>query len=99
MKNQRSVVDFIERMQVTEKGTALSEKGKQPKYLFRVDPVANKLQIKQAIETFFNVKVTKVNTMNYLGKKKRLRTLRHGQKSNWKRAIVTLTEGAKIEMA
>ena len=99
MKNLGSLVDFIEKMQVTEKGTALADKGKQSKYLFRVDPVANKLQIKQAVEMYFHVKVAKVNTMNYRGKKKRLRTLRYGKKSDWKRAIVTLEEGSKIEMA
>jgi large subunit ribosomal protein L23 len=99
MKKSGNIVDCIERIQITEKGTALAEKGKQPKYLFRVDPRANKLQIKQAVETFFNVKVAKVNTMNYLGKKKRLRTLRYGKKADWKRAVVTLREGSKIEMA
>ena len=92
-------MNCIKRIQVTEKGTAMAEKGKQAKYLLRVDPRANKLEIKQAAEKFFNVKVVKVNTMNYLGKKKRLRTLHYGKKPDWKRAIVTLKEGSKIEMA
>ena len=99
MKRSGNIVDCIDRLQVTEKGTALAEKGKEAKYLFRVDPGANKLQIKQAVEKFFNVKVVKVNTMNYLGKKRKLRTSRYGKKPDWKRAIVTLKEGNKIEMA
>lgn len=99
MKSKGTIFDCIKRIQVTEKGTAIAEKGKQAKYLLRVDPRANKLQIKQAAEQFFNVKVVKVNTMNYLGKKKRLRTQRYGKTSDWKRAIVTLKEGSKIEMA
>jgi large subunit ribosomal protein L23 len=99
MNNPAQIVDFIKKIQITEKGTALAEKGKQPKYLFRVEPSANKLQIKQAVEKFFNVKVAKVNTMNYLGKKKRLRTARYGKKADWKRAVVTLKEGNKIEVA
>jgi len=99
MKNPDSIVDFIKRIQITEKGTALAGKGKLSKYLFRAGPAANKIQIKAAVEKFFNVKVAKVNTMNYEGKKKRLRTLRYGKKSDWKRAIVTLKEGNKIEMA
>ena len=99
MKNPDSIVDFITRIQITEKGTALAEKGKQAKYLFRADPSANKLQIKAAVEKFFNVKVAKVNTMNYMGKRKRLRSLRYGRTASWKRAVVTLKEGNKIEMA
>ena len=99
MKSSGTIVNCIKRIQVTEKGTAMAEKGKQAKYLLRVDPRANKLEIKQAAEKFFNVKVVKVNTMNYLGKKKRLRTLHYGKKPDWKRAIVTLKEGSKIEMA
>ena len=60
--------------QLTEKASLLSEK--LNKYVFRVCPRANKIQIKQAIEQLFNKKVVAVNTCNYAGKKKRERTRR-----------------------
>lgn len=90
-------IQLIRRLQITEKGTQLAEK--QNKYLFRVSPSANKIQIRKAIEAFFRVKVVKVNTMNYAGKKKRVRSFKYGRRANWKRAIVTLAEGNKIETA
>jgi large subunit ribosomal protein L23 len=70
----------------------------QNKYLFKVDPAANKLEIKLAVEDFFKVKVVKVNTMNYDGKKRRERTLHYGKKADWKRAVVTLKDGDKIDL-
>jgi large subunit ribosomal protein L23 len=89
--------DLIESIRLTEKGTLLSEK--QNKYIFRVDPRANKLQIKRAIEQLFGKKVVDVNTCNYAGKKKRERRANYGRRSHWKKAIVTLKEGEKIELA
>ena len=62
---------LIETASLTEKATLLSEK--QNKYVFRVRPRANKIQIKQAIEKLFQKKVADVNTCNYAGKKKRER--------------------------
>lgn len=88
---------IIKRLQLTEKGTLLSEK--ENKYLFRVHPSANKVEIKQAVEQLFSVSVDKVNTMNYRGKRKRLRTVRYGRRADWKRAVVTLSEGSKIDLA
>jgi large subunit ribosomal protein L23 len=64
------------------------------KYTFVVAKDANKIQIKEAIEEIFNVKVEKVNTMNMLGKKKRMGRF-EGQRPNWKKAIVKLTPGSK----
>lgn len=93
MKDPRSVV---QRMLLTEKGTRLTEKANQ--YLFRVHPSANKIEIKNAIEKIFNVKVKKVNTMKRLGKAKRVRTMNYGMTAAWKRAVVTLKEGQKIEL-
>jgi large subunit ribosomal protein L23 len=87
---------IIKKLQLTEKGTHLTEKGN--KYLFRVDPAANKIEIKNAVEKLFKVKVTKVNTMNRPGKNKRLRTMTYGKTSAWKRAVVTLKEGDKIDL-
>ncbi len=89
--------DIIDSIRLTEKGTLLSEK--QNQYVFRVKPHANKLQIKQAIEQLFGKKVIAVNTCNYAGKKKRERTAAFGRKAHWKKAIVTLKEGDRIDLA
>ena len=89
--------DLIQTVQLTEKASLLSEK--LNKYVFRVNPRANKIQIKQAIELLFKKKVVDVNTCNYAGKKKRERTAAFGRKSDWKKAIVTLKAGDKIELA
>ena len=62
-----------------------------------VAPNANKVQIKQAIEEIFNVKVTKVNTLNRAGKRQRTRT-GFGQRASQKRAIVTGSEGKTIDI-
>ena len=79
----------------TEKGTMWLEP--QRKYCFRVALTANKHEIKQAVETAFKVNVLNVRTMRQEGKFRRLRR-ELGQRSNWKKAIVTLAEGQKIEM-
>ena len=73
---------------------AESDRGR---YTFVVAPNANKVQIKQAIEEIFNVKVTNVNTLNRAGKRKRTRT-GFGQRVNQKRAIVTVAEGQTIDI-
>ncbi|MDI6774679.1 MAG: 50S ribosomal protein L23 [Verrucomicrobiota bacterium] len=87
----------IRRIQVTEKGSGLTKK--QSKYFFRVHPAANKIEIARAVEKMFKVAVVKVNTMNYLGKEKRSRKMARGKKSDWKRAVVTLKPGDKIDLA
>ena len=89
--------DIIDSVRLTEKGSLLAEK--ENKYVFRVKPHANKLQIKQAIEQLFGKKVIAVNTCNYAGKKKRERTANFGRKAHWKKAIVTLKEGDRIDLA
>jgi large subunit ribosomal protein L23 len=61
-----------------------------------VDPQANKIEIRQAVEKLFKVKVRRVHTMNLVGKRKRLGRF-FGWKSDWKKAIVTLREGDRIE--
>lgn len=79
---------------VTEKSTALMEQGK---YTFRVPLAATKIQIRQAVEQIFKVKVQAVNTMRYEGKLKRMgRT--QGRRSDWKKAVVTLKPGEAIEL-
>ena len=89
--------DIIETVCLTEKATLLSEK--ENKYVFRVRPHANKTQIKKAIEVLFKKTVLAVNTCNYAGKKKRERTAAFGHQADWKKAIVTLKKGDKIEFA
>jgi large subunit ribosomal protein L23 len=87
--------DIIQTASLTEKSPLLSEK--QNKYVFRVSPRANKIQIKNAIERLFQKKVVDVNTCNYSGKWTRVRGPL-GRKANWKKAIVTLKEGEKIDL-
>ena len=67
--------------------------------MFRVRPTATKIVIILAIEKLFKKTVVAVNTMNYAGKKKRERTASFGRKNHWKKAIVTLKKGDKIELA
>ncbi|MDH3345603.1 MAG: 50S ribosomal protein L23, partial [Kiritimatiellaceae bacterium] len=62
-----------------------------------VNTNSNKLEIKQAVEELFKVKVVSVNTMIRQGKKKRERTASAGRTVAWKRAVVTLAEGSKID--
>jgi large subunit ribosomal protein L23 len=84
---------LIKRPLITEKTTKMMEENK---YCFLVDPKANKMQIRQAVEQIFNVKVKAVNTLNLLGKVKKMG--RHeGRRPSWKRAIVTLEPGSRIE--
>ncbi len=86
--------DILIRPIVTEKSTALMEQGK---YTFRVPLAATKIQIRQAVEQIFKVKVQAVNTMRYEGKLKRMgRT--QGRCSDWKKAVVTLKPGEAIEL-
>lgn len=86
--------DILIKPLVTEKTTALMEEGK---YTFRVPLAATKVEIRQAVEQIFKVKVQAVNTMRYEGKMKRLgRT--QGRRSDWKKAIVTLKPGETIEL-
>jgi large subunit ribosomal protein L23 len=88
--------DIIDTIRLTEKATLLAEK--HNKYVFSVNPKANKLQIKSAVEKLFGKKVVDVNTCNYAGKLKRTRGP-IGRTSHWKKAIVTLKEGEKIDLA
>ena len=86
--------DIIVSPVITEKATNLTE---QNKVVFRVAPKATKPQIKEAVEKLFDVKVTAVNTLVTKGKKKIFRGMR-GQRSDVKKAIVTLAEGETIDV-
>ena len=85
---------IIKRPLITEKSTRQKEEGNQ--IAFVVDPKAGKIQIRQAVEKLFKVKVLSVRTMNVTGKKKRMGRFL-GRKSDWKKAIVKLREGDRIE--
>jgi large subunit ribosomal protein L23 len=79
---------------ITEKGTLVNQQGNQ--VLFKVRREANKAEIRYAVETLFKVRVEKVRTANFLGKKRRVgRTM--GQRPAWKKAYVTLAEGQRID--
>ena len=89
------VHQIIRKLLVTEKSTAARDESN--KYVFEVDRKANKVEISQAVEKLFKVKVVDVHVMHVLGKKKRMGKV-IGQKSSWKKAIVTLTAGNRIEI-
>jgi len=92
----RDARDVIIRPVVSEKSYASYDENV---YTFVVADDANKVEIRQAIEAIFNVKVTNVNTLNRAGKRKRnRRTGGWGQRSGQKRAIVSLAEGDRIEI-
>ncbi len=80
---------------LTEKGNSLREK--ENKYLFEVARGANKIEIKNAVETLFNVKVEDVRTMVVRGRIRRMGR-GHAKTQNWKKAIVQVAEGETIEL-
>ena len=84
--------DIIKRPIITEQSMEQTE---MKRYTFEVDKTANKIEIAKAIEEIFGVKVAKVNTLNVMGKKKRLGAQPAGRRPNWKKAIVTLTADSK----
>lgn len=79
---------------ITEKASTKMEE--ENKYSFAVDRRANKIEIKRAVEKAFNVTVTRVNTVSMRGKLKRVR-YQPGKTPDWKKAIVTLKSGEKID--
>ena len=87
-----NVYDIIIRPIITERSMAsVADK----KYVFEVARDAGKIEIKNAVETAFGVKVAKVNTINYDGKAKRLGAGRPGRRKSWKKAYVQLTPDSK----
>lgn len=88
--------DIIKTVRLTEKGTRQGEQHNQ--YTVVADRRANKIQIRQAVQELFKVKVLAVNTMNVTGKLRRQRTKQAGKAPDWKKAIVTLKEGDKISL-
>ena len=86
--------EIIKTVRMTEKGTSQSDRFNQ--YTVIADRRANKIQIRQAVQELFKVKVLAVNTLNVRGKFRRQRTTQAGKAPDWKKAIVTLKHGDKI---
>jgi large subunit ribosomal protein L23 len=81
---------------ITEKGTFLNSKGG---YVFSVDRQATKKEIKKAVEKFLKVTVEQIKTIKIVGKKRRaLRSRKQFQKADWKKAIIFLKQGEKIDL-
>lgn len=78
---------------VTEEATRIAEMNK---YIFKIDPKSSKKQVEKSVEDLYRVNVVSVNTIN-IPRKKRTRGKSTGWKSGYKKAIVTLKEGDKIE--
>ena len=91
MRDSYSVIKSLIR---TEKGTTLLP---MDQYLFEVATDANKIQIKRAVEELYKVKVKSVNTITVRGKMKRIR-FKEGKTPDWKKAVVQLKKGEKIEV-
>jgi large subunit ribosomal protein L23 len=87
--------DIIKAPIITEKSAKIAQNDR--KYVFKVDHKANKIQIKQAIEGIFKVKVESVNTINSKPKKKKVGRY-SGMTNKYKKAIVTLAEGNKLDL-
>ncbi|MCX5847455.1 MAG: 50S ribosomal protein L23 [Deltaproteobacteria bacterium] len=86
---------IIRRALITEKSTIAKDESN--KYIFEVDRRANKIEIAKALEKLFKVKVLDVHVMNVTGKKKRVGRIL-GEKRSWKKAVVTLAPGSRIEI-
>ncbi len=86
--------DIVKSLIRTEKGADMM---RQNKYLFWVGIHTNKIEIRKAVEEIYKVKVSCVNTMTVRGKLKRVR-YKEGLTPDWKKAIVTLKEGSKIDV-
>ena len=92
----KDIHQVIKTIHLTEKSALIGEAANA--HVFKVDRSANKIEIKDAVERAFNVKVASVRTANYQGKKKRQRRADAGRTAHWKKAIVTLKEGEVLEL-
>jgi large subunit ribosomal protein L23 len=91
----RTAREILVRPLMTEK--SMRQKEELNTVTFRVRPDANKVEIRAAVESVFNVKVTSVRTASFEGKLKRMGRA-EGRRSDWKKAVVTLAPGHKIEL-
>ncbi len=92
----KDIFQVIDTIQLSEKATLLTETNNE--YVFKVNPGANKLEIREAVEKLFGKKVASVRTANYQGKKKRERRADFGRTKSWKKAFVKLADGETIEL-
>ena len=92
----KDIFQVIDTIQLSEKATLLTETNNE--YVFKVNPRANKLEIKRAVEKLFGKKVEGVRTANYDGKKKRESRADFARAANWKKAFVKLAQGETIDL-
>jgi len=92
--NAERTLMILREPHISEKSTIIAEKFKQ--FTFKVLKTAKKAEIKQAVETLFNVKVANVSVLNVKGKTKRFKQLT-GKRSDWKKAFVRLQKGYDID--
>ena len=92
----KDIYQVIKKVRLSEKASMLQESNNE--VVLEVDRAANKLEIKQAIETVFNKKVVKVRTANYDGKVRRKRRADQGRTPSYKKAIVRLADGESIDL-
>ena len=93
-KKESAAFKLLKEPHISEKATNLSE---EQKYIFKIFPQANKSEVKKAVENIYGVAVKEVNIIN-IKTKKRILKGREGKKSGYKKAIVTLERGHKIEI-
>lgn len=92
----KDIYQVIKKVRLSEKASLLQEQNNE--VVFEVDRFANKLEIKQAVETIFDKKVVKVRTANYDGKVRRKRRSDEGRAASYKKAIVRLADGESIDL-
>lgn len=92
----KDIYQVIKNVRLSEKASLLQERNNE--VVLEVDPAANKLEIKQAVETIFDKKVVKVRTANYDGKLRRKRRADQGRTARYKKAIVRLADGQSIDL-
>jgi large subunit ribosomal protein L23 len=92
----KDIYQVIKNVRLSEKASLLQEQNNE--VVFEVDPAANKLEIKQAVETIFDKKVVAVRTANYDGKLRRKRRADQGRTARYKKAVVRLADGQSIDL-
>jgi large subunit ribosomal protein L23 len=92
----KDIYQVIKNVRLSEKASLLQERNNE--VVFEVDPAANKLEIKQAVETIFDKKVVAVRTANYDGKLRRKRRADQGRTARYKKAVVRLADGQSLDL-
>jgi len=92
----KDIYQVIKNVRLSEKASLLQERNNE--VVFEVDPAANKLEIKQAVETIFDKKVVAVRTANYDGKLRRKRRADQGRTARFKKAVVRLADGQSTDL-